>query len=571
MLFLGTLTLSGHGAVSQNATAQDAASTIPHLPDLSSYNCVGVTDATASNTRHIGQVIKGSYYEWYESYVLADGKQQLACISLLRPATRQLSGDEAQTFLTDAFAVGAPAGNAAERTSSTTEITRPEDVEPEDVQPEPLKRVRKPPISIDGATGGSAEKKSGVSDLPPLPAGKNLSAAAPYTPPAPERERASSATSLAPTVAVETPATVGVEDREQIANAQAFPWNTLAYMSVTYPGGNNFRCSAAIVSPYVVLTAGHCVHNNTRGGYVTSARVYPGQNQAVLGDDNPIRPFGVKSNVSSVQTTAQWVQISGEETYLITDYRHDLGALEFSTPFTHTSTFMPVLYGSTGTPITSAGYPGEVQNKDSYGLYADLGAETTLSVSTLRSSHVREFQVDASGGNSGGPFFFTDPATSQRYLAGSLSYAEDLDDQFDLLVDIRDRLSQARRAVKQIARLRDQIGEWEQRSEDVADTGPLLDLAARIREALSAIEGRLITVKRPGEKGRLAQITEKLEALAPVVSSTDAAPTRQSNEVFEELASGLDDQVAALRDLIDNDLAAFVTMSGELGLPAIAP
>jgi photosystem II stability/assembly factor-like uncharacterized protein len=149
--------------------------------------------------------------------------------------------------------------------------------------------------------------------------------------------------------------------------------------------------------------------------------------------------------------------------------------------------------------------------------------------------------------------------------------AKDLDDQFDLLVDIRDRLSQARRAVKQIARVRDQIGEWERRSEEVADTDPFLDSAARIKEALSAIEGRLITVKLPGEKGRLAQITEKLEALAPVVSSTDAAPTRQSYEVFEELAASLDDQLAALGDLIDNDLAAFVTMSGELGLPAIAP
>ncbi|MDA1347604.1 MAG: glycosyl hydrolase [Chloroflexi bacterium] len=149
--------------------------------------------------------------------------------------------------------------------------------------------------------------------------------------------------------------------------------------------------------------------------------------------------------------------------------------------------------------------------------------------------------------------------------------AKDLEDQFELLVAIRDRLSDARRAVRQIDRVRGQIEEWEGRSEGVADSGSVREAAGRLREALSAIEGRLITVKRPGTQGRLAQITEKLESLAPVVSSTDAAPTRQSYEVFEELAAGLDEQLARLRDLIDTDLAVFATMIGELGIPAIAP
>ena len=61
-------------------------------------------------------------------------------------------------------------------------------------------------------------------------------------------------------------------------------------------------------------------------------------------------------------------------------------------------------------------------------------------------------------------------------------------------------------------------------------------------------------MKIPGKPGKLAQITEKLEALAPVVSSTDAAPTKQSNLVFEELSVALGIQMANLGDLLVKDI-----------------
>ena len=91
---------------------------------------------------------------------------------------------------------------------------------------------------------------------------------------------------------------------------------------------------------YVVLTAGHCIHNSTRGGYVTSARFYPGQYQANLGDTVQ-RPYGSKADVAALQTTDTWTQISGSDSYPVTDYTSDMAAIEFKTPFTFTDTFMP--------------------------------------------------------------------------------------------------------------------------------------------------------------------------------------------------------------------------------------
>jgi hypothetical protein len=59
----------------------------------------------------------------------------------------------------------------------------------------------------------------------------------------------------------------------------------------------------------------------------------------------------------------------------------------------------------------------------------DDGSETSQSINDLREDHVREFSVDATGGNSGGPLLYVDTATTQRYLVGSLSYGQELDDQ----------------------------------------------------------------------------------------------------------------------------------------------
>ena len=209
---------------------------------------------------------------------------------------------------------------------------------------------------------------------------------------------------------------------------QAYPWNTLAYFVATYPLGGSFRCIASLVSPYVVLTAGHCVHNNQRGGYIAAGQVYPGQQQVNLSDGTPVRPFSSKADIASVQTTAQWTQISGNDSYPATDYKYDYSAIMFSTPFNHTCTFMPVLYSSTAQPVTGAGYPAEVKGASAYGLYTSTGSETSRSAG-FRTSHVREFAGDASGGNSGGPFIYIDPATGQSYLVGSISYGDELNDR----------------------------------------------------------------------------------------------------------------------------------------------
>src|SRR5258707_13232536 len=60
-------------------------------------------------------------------------------------------------------------------------------------------------------------------------------------------------------------------------------------------------------------------------------------------------------------------------------------------------------------------------------------------------------------------------------------------------------------------------------------------------------------------------------APAAVAPGGEAAPTRQSREVFDDLSARAAAQLQRLREVIDTDVAAFNTLIREAGTPAIMP
>ena len=52
---------------------------------------------------------------------------------------------------------------------------------------------------------------------------------------------------------------------------------------------------------------------------------------------------------------------------------------------------------------------------------------------------------------------------------------------------------------------------------------------------------------------------------------SDYAPTRQTVEVYEDLARRIDEQLTRFRDVMDRDLAALNDQIRQLQAPAIAP
>jgi photosystem II stability/assembly factor-like uncharacterized protein len=143
---------------------------------------------------------------------------------------------------------------------------------------------------------------------------------------------------------------------------------------------------------------------------------------------------------------------------------------------------------------------------------------------------------------------------------------EALIEQFAFLLEVRDRLSDTHATANRIAALRRQIGAWRER----ADAAPLFSDLENLDAALAAVDQELIE-RSPGlSYAHPIRLNAKLAALAAMVGSADAAPTRQAREVFAELSAHLDRQLTALHALIEGDLASLNDTLRAFEVPMIA-
>ena len=149
---------------------------------------------------------------------------------------------------------------------------------------------------------------------------------------------------------------------------------------------------------------------------------------------------------------------------------------------------------------------------------------------------------------------------------------KDLDQQFALLLKIRDRLSEVHDAAEKIRSIRRQVEAWEARAKGRPEVEAVSEAAKPLKEALSAIEGDLVTLKPPpgSLRGEVVRLNGKLATLAGVVASADWRPTNQSYEVLDEVSRQVDEQLGRLQEVLDTGLAAFVRLIQDSGTPAVA-
>ena len=148
----------------------------------------------------------------------------------------------------------------------------------------------------------------------------------------------------------------------------------------------------------------------------------------------------------------------------------------------------------------------------------------------------------------------------------------DLAEQFDFLIQIRDKLSEIATGVNTIRSLKRQLDDWKMRLTDKESANAVITAAESLKEQLEAIENELVQVEFTSDGDTLnyrEKLFEKLMDLPPVVASADARPTTQSYDVYRKLAGQADEQLAALSALIDGDLAEVNRHLGEIGLTFI--
>jgi photosystem II stability/assembly factor-like uncharacterized protein len=146
---------------------------------------------------------------------------------------------------------------------------------------------------------------------------------------------------------------------------------------------------------------------------------------------------------------------------------------------------------------------------------------------------------------------------------------DDYRKQYDLLVKIRDKVTETHDAISRIRETRDQV-------KGVAERGKgnkaIADAADALDKKITAVEEALYQTKNQSSQDPLnfpIRLNNKLAALAGVVGGGDAAPTDQSYVVYEDLTAKIDAELARLRQVMNTDVPAFNALVREQNVPAI--
>ncbi len=143
--------------------------------------------------------------------------------------------------------------------------------------------------------------------------------------------------------------------------------------------------------------------------------------------------------------------------------------------------------------------------------------------------------------------------------------AEAFEAQRELLLGIRDRLSQNNELLNNLVALKGQVGDWTARCDDEAALAAAAAIVADVDELLPLLINTGISESQLYPSG----LHEKFNALFNSVDSADYAPPRQAIEVFQQLSAELDDHVERVRTVLGEKVAAFNETIRELGLGAL--
>jgi photosystem II stability/assembly factor-like uncharacterized protein len=149
---------------------------------------------------------------------------------------------------------------------------------------------------------------------------------------------------------------------------------------------------------------------------------------------------------------------------------------------------------------------------------------------------------------------------------------QDLEKQFDLLIKIRDRVTQTHDAINQIRDIRGQVTALNKRLEGQAQAKAVADAGKQLDKKLTEVEEVLIQTKAKSNQDVLnypIRLNNYLVALGGVVASANGAPTQASYDVYDMLSKQLDEQLARWKAILITDVPAYNEAVQKQSVPAI--
>lgn len=155
----------------------------------------------------------------------------------------------------------------------------------------------------------------------------------------------------------------------------------------------------------------------------------------------------------------------------------------------------------------------------------------------------------------------------------SESSLADLEEKFDFLMTIREKLSDTHRAIKQIRSLRDQVNAVLDRiPEDYPEADTINGFAVHMLEGMKEVEEALYQTKNQSGQDPLnfpIRLNNKLAAVGGSASRGHFRPTDQAYEVRDELVRQIDEWLTRLADITSFQMSEFEEMVQSVRLPVI--
>lgn len=133
---------------------------------------------------------------------------------------------------------------------------------------------------------------------------------------------------------------------------------------------------------------------------------------------------------------------------------------------------------------------------------------------------------------------------------------EDLQAQFDFLMDIRDKLNETHKAIKDIRSVRSQMNAYKQLLEKDKHK-EVLDAIKDFDKKMTEVEEKLYQTKNRSGQDPLnypIRLNDKLSGVAGVASSGNFRPTDQASEVKKDLTGKIDSELSKLKTIFETDL-----------------